>query len=75
MRNYNYLEKWNKLLTPEVVSLLTSIHEFKGEQNLFIEANADKLFELLEIAKIQSTEYSNKIEGIYTSDDRLNKLF
>ena len=74
MRNYNYLEKWNKLLTPEVVSLLTSIHEFKGEQNLFIEANADKLFELLEIAKIQSTEYSNKIEGIYTSDDRLKQI-
>lgn len=74
MRNYSYLDKWNKLLTPEVVSLLTSIHEFKGEQNLFIEANADKLFELLEIAKIQSTEYSNKIEGIYTSDDRLKQI-
>lgn len=74
MRNYSYLEKWSRLLTPEVVSLLTSIHEFKGEQNLFIEANADKLFELLEIAKIQSTEYSNKIEGIYTSDDRLKQI-
>lgn len=74
MRNYNYLEKWKKLLTPDIVSLLTSIHEFKGEQNLFIEANADKLFELLEVAKIQSTEYSNKIEGIYTSDDRLKQI-
>ncbi|MDM8292033.1 Fic family protein [Faecalicoccus pleomorphus] len=74
MKNYSYLESWNKLLTPEVVSLLTSIHEFKGEQNLFIEANADKLYELLEMAKIQSTEYSNKIEGIYTSDDRLKQI-
>lgn len=74
MKNYNYLESWNKLLTPEVVSLLTSIHEFKGEQNQFIEANADKLYELLEMAKIQSTEYSNKIEGIYTSDDRLKQI-
>ena len=74
MKKYSYLENWNKLLTPEVVSLLTSIHEFKGEQNLFIEANADKLYELLEIAKIQSTEYSNKIEGIYTSDDRLKQI-
>lgn len=74
MKNYSYLENWNKLLTPEVVSLLTSIHEFKGEQNLFIEANADKLYELLEMAKIQSTEYSNKIEGIYTSDDRLKQI-
>ena len=74
MKKCSYLENWNKLLTPEVVSLLTSIHEFKGEQNLFIEANADKLYELLEIAKIQSTEYSNKIEGIYTSDDRLKQI-
>ena len=74
MKNYRYLENWNKLLTPEVVSLLTSIHEFKGEQNLFIEANVDKLYELLEMAKIQSTEYSNKIEGIYTSDDRLKQI-
>ena len=30
--------------------------------------------ELLEIAKIQSTEASNKIEGIITTDDRLKKL-
>ena len=29
---------------------------------------------LVEIAKIQSTEASNKIEGIYTSDERIKKL-
>ena len=50
------------------------IHEFKGEQNLFIEAKADSLNQLVEIAKIQSTEASNKIEGIFTSDDRLKKI-
>lgn len=53
---------------------MTSIHEYKGEQNLFIESNSDKLTKLLEIAKIQSTEASNKIEGIITTDDRLKKL-
>ena len=74
MRNYSYQNKWQKLLTPEVVSLLTQIHEFKGEQTLFIEAKADTLTQLVEIAKIQSTEASNKIEGIYTSDDRLKSL-
>ena len=74
MRNYNYKNKWQKLLTPEVVSLLTQIHEFKGEQTLFIEAKADTLTQLVEIAKIQSTAASNKIEGIYTSDDRLKSL-
>ena len=74
MRIYNYKNKWQKLLTPEIVSLLTQIHEYKGEQNLFIEAKADALTQLVEIAKIQSTEASNKIEGIYTSDERLKNL-
>lgn len=74
MRNYNLQNQWQKLLTPDIVALLTQIHEFKGEQNLFIEANSDTLTQLVEIAKIQSTEASNKIEGIYTSDERLKKI-
>ena len=74
MRNYDLMNKWQKLLTPDIVALLTQIHEFKGEQNLFIEANSDTLTQLVEIAKIQSTEASNKIEGIYTSDERLKKI-
>lgn len=74
MRQFDYCEKWKKLLTPEIVSYLSQIHEFKGEQTLFIEAKADTLTQLVEIAKIQSTEASNKIEGIYTSDERLRAL-
>ncbi len=74
MRNYNYDNKWEKLITPEIVSLLTQIHEFKGQQNLFIEQKAETLTTLLEIAKVQSTEASNKIEGIYTSDERLKLI-
>lgn len=74
MRNFSYNEKYVNLLKPDIVTLLAQIHELKGEQNLFIEANADALTELLEIAKIQSTEASNKIEGIYTSDERLKKI-
>ena len=74
MRSYDYNKKWQKLLTPEIVTMLSQIHEFKGEQNLFIEAQSDTLTQLVEIAKIQSTEASNKIEGIFTSDERLKKL-
>ena len=74
MRQFDYSEKWQRLLTPEIVSYLTQIHEFKGEQTLFIEAKADILTQFVEIAKIQSTEASNKIEGIYTSDERLRAL-
>ncbi len=74
MRQFDYREKWKELLTPEIVSCLSQIHEFKGEQTLFLEAKADTLTQLVEIAKIQSTESSNKIEGIYTTDDRLRAL-
>ena len=74
MRDYNYREKWHELLTPEIVKKLTLIHEYKGEQRLFIEAHKDKLSELVEMAKIQSTEASNKIEGILTADDRIKNL-
>lgn len=74
MRSFEYKEKWKKLLTPEIVTYLTQIHEFKGEQTLFIEAKADTLSQLVDIAKVQSTEASNKIEGIYTSDERLKAL-
>ena len=74
MRDYDYSKIYDSLLTPDAVALLTQIHEFKGEQTLFIEAKKDTLTQLVEIARIQSTEASNKIEGIYTSNDRLKKL-
>ena len=74
MRTLNYKTEYQKLLSPEIVSYLAQIHEQKGQQNLFIDAQEDALSELLEIAKIQSTEASNRIEGIITTDDRLKKI-
>lgn len=74
MRQFDYTEKWKKLLTPEIVGYLTTIHEYKGEQRLIAERHADVLESFVEVAKIQSTESSNKIEGIYTSDERLKKI-
>lgn len=74
MRNYSFKDKYNKLLTPDIVVLLSQIHEFKGKQELLINAKNDMLTELTEAAKVQSTEASNKIEGIITTDDRLKKI-
>ncbi len=74
MRNYNYDEKWQALLVPDVIALLTKIHEFKGQQKFFIQSKKDQISHLIDLAKIQSTEASNRIEGVYTSDDRLKKL-
>lgn len=74
MHIFDYKNTPRKLLTPEIVNLLSSLHEFKGKQDLYVEADSDTLTALLDIAKIQSTKASNKIEGIYTSDERLEAL-
>lgn len=54
--------------------MLGAIHEYKGKQDFFLGAKPDTLDALLEIAKIQSTDASNRIEGIFTSDARLREL-
>ena len=74
MRDFDYITSPAKLLTPEIVQMVGSIHEHKGKQELFLEANIDELKTLLEVALIQSTGASNRIEGIFTSDKRLEEL-
>lgn len=74
MRSFDYTITYEELLTPDIVALLATIHEYKGEQNPFLRAKEDTLTHLLEMAKIQSTAASNRIEGIYTSDERLKKI-
>lgn len=74
MHIFDYTEAPARLLTPDIVNLLASIREFRGRQDGIVEAGADILTVLLDIAKIQSTKASNKIEGIHTSDERLEAL-
>ena len=74
MHTFDYRKTAKELLNEEIVGLLTALHEFKGKQELYIEAKPDILSALLDIAKVQSTKASNKIEGIYTSDERLEAL-
>ncbi len=74
MRNYNYTKAYHQLLTPEIVGMLSQIHEYKGAVNTAVHMQRETLCHLIPIAKIQSTESSNKIEGIYTSKDRLQKI-
>ena len=64
MRAFRYDETLTRLLTPEISSLLSAIHEYKGKQDFYLGAKPDTLDALLEIAKIQSTDASNRIEGI-----------
>lgn len=74
MREFDYRKNYMELLTPEIVRLLSEIHEYKGEQNYLIGAQWDSLRHLKTIAKIQSAEASNRIEGICTSDERIKKI-
>ena len=70
--NYNKLKKirWDN----EVLGLVAQIHEYKGKQELFLKQKPATLEKLVEIAKIQSTESSNKIEGIVTTATRIKQL-
>lgn len=74
MRKFNYTKKAEKLLTAEIVQMLSTIHEHKGRQDLFLEAHMDELKMLLDVAMIQSTGASNRIEGIFSTDKRLEEL-
>lgn len=74
MRTFDYGTTKQELFIPEIVNLLSAIHEYKGKQELFIEAQPDVLKAMLEVAKIHSTGASNRIEGIYTSEARLTEL-
>lgn len=74
MHRYDFQNEWQKLLVPDIVALLTQIHEYKGEQNLLVKFTGDTLTQLVDLARIQSTEASSKIEGIYISDERMKKI-
>ncbi len=73
MRQFDYTSEYSRLLTPEIVAYLAQIHEFRGQEGQ-LAADGGPLAELTEIAMIQSTEASNRIEGIVTTDERLKKL-
>lgn len=74
MRTFDLVKESESLMNNNIVNLLSSIHEYKGKQGLYIEAKPDVLSSLLSIAKIQSTSSSNKIEGIYTTDQRISEI-
>ena len=74
MRQFDYTQVPQGLLTPETMGLLSAVHEYKGRQALCLNAKADVLDALTEVAKVQSTEASNRIEGIRTSDRRLRQI-
>lgn len=73
MKTFDY-SKLNCNLDTEILGYIAKIHEYKGRQQLFINQKKEKLEKLVEIAKIQSTESSNKIEGIVSTNTRIKQL-
>lgn len=74
MRTFDYHTMPPELLTPEVMNLVSAIHEHKGKQDLFLAVKPDLLTSLVSVARVQSAGASNRIEGISTSKARLKQL-
>ena len=74
MKNFEYKNTAPKLFTVEIINLISAIHEYKGKQDLLIKTNPDILSHLIDIAKIQSIDSSNKLEDITISELRLKEI-
>lgn len=74
VNTFNYNETLQKLMTPEIMDGLTAVYEYKGRDALYQELRSAELEKLKEIALIQSTESSNRIEGISTNNTRLREI-
>lgn len=74
MREFDYSKLKNKLWDNEILGYCSVIHEAKGKQELYLKQKTEELERLVEVAKIQSTEASNSIEGIKTTNSRLKQL-
>ena len=74
MRTFNYSlireQKWDS----ELLGYIAAIYKEAGKQELYLKQKPEELEKLVEIAKIQSTEASNAIEGIVTTNTRIRQL-
>jgi Fic family protein len=74
MRIFDYVRLKNEKWDSEILGYVAAIHEAKGKASVFLQQKPDDLNKLVEIAKVQSTESSNSIEGIKTTNTRLKQL-
>ena len=74
MRIFNYSKYKDVTWDNEILGYISQIHEYKGKLSNIELQNKSKINKLVEIAKIQSTEASNKIEGIVTTSTRIKQI-
>ena len=74
MRTFNYSKikelKWDS----ELLGLIAAIYKEAGKQEMYLKQRPEELEKLVDIAKVQSTESSNAIEGIVTTNTRIKQL-
>lgn len=74
MRQFNYTVMKERKWDSDILGLIAAIYKQAGKQEQYLKQKPDELNKLVEIAKIQSTEASNAIEGIVTTNTRIKQL-
>ena len=74
MREFDYSKIKKQKWDSEILGLIAAIYKEAGKQELYLKQRPEKLEKLVEIAKVQSTEASNAIEGIITTNTRIRQL-
>lgn len=74
MRSFNYAKIKEMTWDSEILGYIAAIYKAAGKQELYLKQRPAELAKLVEIAKIQSTEASNAIEGIVTTSTRIRQL-
>ncbi len=74
MREFNYSLIKDKKWDSELLGLVAAIYKEAGKQEMYLKQRPEELEKLVEIAKIQSTEASNAIEGIVTTNTRIRQI-
>lgn len=75
MHIFDYDKALESLLSPEMMTLIAAIHEYKGRQDFLLNAKDEILDALIEVSREKSVVASNRIEGVSTPDYRLRDLF
>ena len=74
MRTFNYSKIKEQKWDSDILGLIAAIYKEAGKQELYLKQQPEKLEKLVEIAKVQSTEASNAIEGVVTTSTRIKQL-
>lgn len=74
MKTFNYSNIKNQKWDSDILGLIAAIYKEAGKQEMYLKQRPEELEKLVEIAKVQSTEASNAIEGIVTTSPRIKQL-